>query len=169
MKDKNPKLQKELPLNDSGCGPSPSNSQRNSSFQQDTVSLGTGPSSSKESSVTPTLKQTPTKRISPVSSNRLKLKRRKLMPNIISKEPSLKLLRVDAEDFKKAKPDQQESTKDKCGDSNTDGDATINSSCKRYVLCMWPSLRKPGLHTQNVTILLLKHDILIILTPCMQH
>ena len=95
------------------------------------------------------LAQTPSKKdSSPISSNldstssgnRLKLKRKRL-PNI-SKEPSIKLSRVDTEfvaSLRKLKPDQQKSgDKKQCEvvhDNNTKVNTTpTGSSHKRYVL-----------------------------------
>ena len=101
-----------------------------------------------------TLIQTPTKKDSIVSSsassslssgNRLKLKRKRL-PNI-SKEPSIKLSRVDTEfvaSMKKPKPNQQNIANEKCEvayDNNVNANTITNSGYKRYsVYCVFDNL-----------------------------
>ena len=95
-------------------------------------------SSNRLKSSTPT--QTPTKRDSSISSiagsslssNRLKLKRKRL-PNI-SKEPSIKLSRVDTEfvaSLKKPKPDQQKANQVSC-DNNINANGTTSNRYAVY-------------------------------------
>ena len=107
------------------------------------------PFSSNSGPLSSTLAQTPSKKDSrPISSNldstssvnRLKLKRKRL-PSI-SKEPTIKLSRVDSDvvaSLKKPKPDQQKSGDEKqrevAHDNNTKVNTTVtDSSHKRYVL-----------------------------------
>jgi len=140
-------LQKEELLGGSKntSDPSLNDGQTNSSsVKQVSTPVSKCPSASRESSVTPTLKQIPAgEDNTPVYSgagftsfgNRLKLKRKRL-PNI-SKEPTIKLSRVDTENLKKTKPDQQKLAKEKCEiahNSNINGiNGTISSSYKRYL------------------------------------
>lgn len=126
---------------------SPSSGQHSSAVQQVATPVGVGPSSSRES--TPILNKTPTKVDSPISTpnkkdssvsnsgflstrNRFTLKRKRI-PSI-SKEPSIKLFRVDRDFVKKTQPDQQKSaTKENSAIDNTDTvtDDTVEDSHKR--------------------------------------
>ena len=126
---------------------SPNNSQQNvPSVKQVSTPVDKCPLASRESSITPTLKQAPDgKDNTPLcsgagslsSGNWLKLKRKRL-PSI-SKEPTIKLSRVDTENLKKAKPDQQKLAKEKCNTAHNTSinaihsNSTISSSYKRYV------------------------------------
>ena len=121
----------------SGSPGTPSGSQQNSSVKPAASATDRiGSSSLRETSVTPTLKQTPPSKVGSLSSDsRLKLKRRRL-PDI-SKEPTIRLARVDTEvvtNLKKPKQGQQRSPEGNCKiDDNINGDVAINSSYKRYV------------------------------------
>lgn len=109
-------------------------SHQNSSAKQASTPVDVVPSSSSKES-TPILKQTPTKKDSPISSSdtlcsgsHLNLKRKRLPST--GKEPSIKLFRVETDSVKKPKPVQQSLTKEKC-DETEENDAAINSSYKR--------------------------------------
>ena len=127
---------------------SPSGGQYSAAVQQTSTPVGVGPSFSRES--TPTLDKTPTKIDSPISTpskknssvsnsgylstrNRLALKRKRI-PSI-SKEPSIKLFKVDTDSaVKKAKPVQQKSAKESCETVHNDtikDDTAIDDSHKR--------------------------------------
>lgn len=148
-KEKQHGLQKE-PLHSgsekNSNGSSPNSIQKSaSSVKLTSTPVKIGPPSSRESSVTPT--QTPTNKDSPISGdagssfcgNLLSLMRKRL-PHI-SKEPTIKLSRVDTEllgSLNKMKSDQQKSDNKKC-EATHDGmnaiksNATSSSSFKRYL------------------------------------
>lgn len=119
------------------------NQQNVSSVKQVSTPVGKCPLASRESSVTPILKRAPDgKNNTPVysgtgslsSGNQLKLKRKRL-PSI-SKEPTIKLSRVDTENLKKAKPNPQKLECATVHDSSINGinsNTTISSSYKRYL------------------------------------